>query len=87
MRMTLSTEGIFLGATRTDYTRKSDGKSACYYSISIKQGAEVGTIPCSEDVFRAYDAGVLQDFQKVKLCAVYNDQYSRMSVTDVQVIK
>ena len=46
----VKTEGVFLGVSKTDYVSKSTGQPGCYYNISIKQGAEVGSIPCTKEL-------------------------------------
>lgn len=84
MRMTLYSSGVFLGATKTDYTRKSDGQASAYFNVSVKQGAEVGSIPCVKQIYDDYVSGKLQDFAKCDFVSVFDDRYGRLQVTEVQ---
>ena len=59
MQLKVKTAGIFLGASKTDYVRKSDNKPGCYYNVALKQGGEVGNIPCNEDIYKQYESGQL----------------------------
>ena len=59
MKMALYSNGIFLGATKNDYTRK-DGTPATYYNVSVKQGAEVGSLPCVKEIYDAYISGAVK---------------------------
>lgn len=76
-------DGVFLGATRVDYVRKSDNKQAAYFNCSVKQGGAVETLPCQQSVFDAYNAGVIQDFTPCRLTVTYDSRYGRVSVVDV----
>ncbi|MCI8416115.1 MAG: hypothetical protein HFI33_01225 [Lachnospiraceae bacterium] len=84
MRMTLYSAGVFLGATKTDYTRKSDGQASAFYNVSVKQGAEVGSISCSREIYEQYEKGELQDFAKCEFVSVFDDRYNRLQVMEVQ---
>lgn len=75
-------DGVFLGATKTDYVRKSDNKQSCFYNVSVKQGGAVETLPCQEGIFKAYETGILKDFQSCKFTASYDSRYGRLSVID-----
>lgn len=86
MKMTLYSNGIFLGATKTDYTKK-DGNPGCYYNVSLKQGAEVGSIPCLEDIYADYSTGKLQDFAKCEFVSTFDDRYNRLQVVEIQPTK
>lgn len=86
MKMTLYSNGIFLGATKTDYTRK-DGNPGSYYNVSLKQGAEVGSIPCVKDIYEDYASGRLQDFAKCELVSTFDDRYGRLQVVEVKPTK
>lgn len=83
MQLKVKTAGIFLGASKTDYVRKSDNKPGCYYNVALKQGGEVGNIPCNEDIYKQYESGQLKDFIECDVVAVFNDQYGRLQVTAV----
>ncbi|MCI8418835.1 MAG: hypothetical protein HFI33_15290 [Lachnospiraceae bacterium] len=87
MRMTLYSAGVFLGATKTDYIRKSDGQASAFYNVSVKQGPEVGTIPCSKAIYDQYQSGSLQDFSKCDFVSVFDDKYNRLQVMEVQPTK
>lgn len=83
MQLKVKSAGIFLGVSRTDYTRKSDGKPGCFYNVALKQGGEVGNVPCGEDLYKQYESGQLKDFTECDILAVFNDQYGRLQVTAV----
>lgn len=85
MTMNMNLEGVFLGATSETYNRKADNQPVTIYRASIKQGAEVGTLGCTEAVYKAYQAGVIQDFQKCTLSLTYTDRFGRpdFRLTDV----
>lgn len=87
MKMTLYSAGVFLGATKTDYTRKSDGQPSSYYNVSVKQGPEVGSVPCSKEIYEQYQSGILQDFAKCDFVSVFDDKYNRLQVMEVQPTK
>ena len=78
----LNFDGIFLGATKTDYVRKSDNKQSCFYNISVKQGASVETLPCAQSIYDAYNNQVLKDFTNMKFTASYDSRFGRLSVID-----
>ncbi len=84
MRMTLYSAGVFLGATKTDYTRKSDGQASAFYNVSVKQGAEVGSVGCTREIYEQYEKGELQDFAKCEFVSVFDDRYNRLQVMEVQ---
>ena len=75
-------DGIFLGATKTDYVRKSDNKESCFYNVSVKQGGAVETLPCSQSIYDAYSAQVIKDFSSMKFTASYDSRFGRLSVID-----
>ena len=82
--LNLGFTAYFLGASEVNYTRKTDGKAAKYWNVSVKSGADCETLPCTEAVYRAYQSGILKDFQSADFCATYQSgQYSRLTVTDV----
>ncbi len=75
-------DGIFLGATKTDYVRKSDNKESCFYNVSVKQGGAVETLPCAQSIYDAYSAQVIKDFSAMKFTASYDSRFGRLSVID-----
>ena len=83
----MSFDGIFLGATKTDYVRKSDNKESCFFNVSVKQGGAVETLPCQESIFKAYDMQVIKDFQPCKFTVTYDSRFGRLSVIDAVGIK
>ena len=86
MKMALYSNGIFLGATKNDYTRK-DGTPATYYNVSVKQGAEVGSLPCVKEIYDAYISGSLKDFEKCEMRFTFDDRYGRLQVVEIQPTK
>lgn len=86
MKMALYSNGIFLGATKNDYTRK-DGTPATYYNVSVKQGAEVGSLPCVKEIYDAYISGSLKDFEKCEMRSTFDDRYGRLQVVEIQPTK
>lgn len=83
MQLKVKTAGVFLGVSKTEYNRKSDGRPSCYYNLALKQGGEVGNIPCNEDVYKQYESGQLKDYVEADIVAVFNDQYGRLQITSV----
>lgn len=83
MQLMVKAEGIFLGVSKTDYVSKSTGKPGCYYNVAIKQGGEVGSVPCEKALFDRYKAGELKDYTEADFDASFNDRYSRLQVVAV----
>lgn len=80
-------DGVLLGSTKTNYVRKSDNKESCFYNVSVKQGGDVETLPCQEAVFKAYETGILKDFQACRFTAAYDSRFGRISIVDVVASK
>lgn len=84
MNLRVKTLGIFLGVSKTEYTNRETGKKGCYYNLAVKQGGEVGSLPCNEDLYTMYERGEIKDFTEVELTANFNDRFNRLQVTSVQ---
>ena len=83
MQLMVRTEGVFLGVSKTDYVSKSTGQPGCYYNVAIKQGGEVGSVPCNKELFDMYTSGQIKDFTEVEFDANFNDRYNRLQVVAV----
>lgn len=80
MRLAFNIDGVFLGATKTDYVSKKTGQPSCFYNIAVKQGGEVGSVPCTKDIYDMYVAKQLEEFKPYVLDANFDDRFGRFEV-------
>ena len=62
---------MVLGASASDY--EFDGKSGTSYKLSLKGSDGVGNLKCSEAVFKAYNLGMIKDFEEASFIVEISD--------------
>lgn len=87
MRLSVKTRGIFLGVSKTDYVSKSTGHPASFYNVAVKQGGEVGSIACTEDLFDQYSSGAIKDYVEADFSGTFDDRFNRLQITAVSPVK
>lgn len=87
MKLAFNIDGVFLGVTKNDYVSKKTGQPGTYYNVAVKQGGEVGTVPCTKDIYDMYVAKQLEDFVPCRFDCTYDDRYSRFEVIGAHVKK
>lgn len=87
MQLMVKTEGVFLGVSKTDYVSTRTGQPGTFFNIAVKQGGEVGQIPCEKALYEKYMSGELKDFMQAGFDGVFNDRYNRLQITAVHPVK
>lgn len=83
MNLTVQFEGVFLGASSSEWKNYESGKSGISYKCSVKQGGGVGEIKCEKEVYDMYVAGQLQDLIAAVFVGVI-DNYGKLKVIALQ---
>lgn len=87
MKLAFCVEGVFLGASKSDYVSKSTGRPGVFYSVALKQGGEVGSLNCSKEIYDMYVAKQVQDFVNCRFDCSFEDHYNRLVVVGMHVVK
>lgn len=82
MKVKCTMKAMVLGASASPYD--FDGRSGMSYKLSLKGEDGVGNLKCTEDVFRAYQAGVIQEFKEASfLCEATDFRGGTLRIVDV----
>jgi len=79
MKLANVLDGVLIGVAKNEYVNK-EGKLACFYNLSVKQGGAVATVPCSKDIYDMYVAKQIEDFLPYRFDCTYDDRFGRFEI-------
>lgn len=78
----------FVGYLMSVKSIPSKDGSRFYYRLNVEtEDEECGVLSCSEDLYRAYQNGEVQKYQKCEFFGTYNAQYNSFSVLSFNLVK